>query len=100
MGLASLLVAFTGGVYYVSMNKLKQARGTRARWGFRLLLLTVFAPAYAQTDDLSELEGKVNAHQSGLKLDRADIAPPAAAASFASEKPKQTGWRRVVFFWR
>ena len=34
MGLASLLVAFTGGVYYVSMNKLKQARGTRARWFF------------------------------------------------------------------
>ena len=60
----------------------------------------MFAPVYAQTDDLSELEGKVNAHQSGLKLDRADIAPPAAAASFASEKPKQTGWRRVVFFWR
>ena len=30
MGLASLLVAFTGGVYYVSMNKLKQVRGTRA----------------------------------------------------------------------
>ena len=99
MGLASLLVAFTGGVYYVSMNKLKQARGTRARWGFRLLLLTVFAPAYAQTDDLSELEGKVNAHQSGLKLDRgaADFASP---ASVPAEKPKQTGWRRVVFFWR
>ena len=99
MGLASLLVAFTGGVYYVSMNKLKQARGTRARWGFRLLLLTVYTPAYAQTDDLSELEGKVNAHQSGLKLDRgaADFASP---ASVPAEKPKQTGWRRVVFFWR
>ena len=80
MALASGLVAFAGGVYYVSMNKLKQ------------------------TDDLSELEvGKVNAHQSGLKLDRspgpvepaAFLPPPAPAAP-----SKQTGWRRVVFFWR
>ena len=100
MGLASLLVAFTGGVYYVSMNKLKQARGTRARWFF---LRSPHTPdgvrPYAQTDDLSELEGKVNAHQSGLKLDRgaADFASP---ASVPAEKPKQTGWRRVVFFWR
>ena len=67
--------------------------------GRRSPLLTVLAPAYAQTDDLSELEGKVNAHQSGLKLDRApaDFASP---ASMPAEKPKQTGWRRVVFFWR
>lgn len=47
--LAALLFTFTGGVYYTAMRKMRQ------------------------TDDLAELEaleGKVNVHESGLKITR------------------------------
>ena len=115
MALATMLVGFTGAVYYASMNKLKQAcccahAAAHAAARHATLRRAKAAPSLTarvlwravQTDDLSELEvGKVNAHQSGLKLDRApDRQSPAEPEPAAPEPKKQTGWRRVVFFWR
>mmetsp|Transcript_24412 Transcript_24412/g.75280 ORF Transcript_24412/g.75280 Transcript_24412/m.75280 type:complete len:104 (+) Transcript_24412:1052-1363(+) len=64
--LAGALFAFTGGVYYTAMRKMRQ------------------------TDDLAELEeleGKVNVHESGLKVTRPRSVHGALQPARRNSKP-------------